>query len=106
MTRERAQQSKRRFGNTLIYHLVAWLVRPLFRFYGRWRIIGLENVPRTGPALLPCNHASYLDPLLTGAALYGCRRPWVLAKNTLWRNPLLNYVLDCLQAYPIRRNTA
>jgi hypothetical protein len=34
----------------------------------RIRIVGPENVPLNGPALLVCNHLSFVDGLLVGAA--------------------------------------
>ena len=36
------------------------------RFYFRLRVEGRENLPATGPVLLVCNHASYLDPPMVG----------------------------------------
>src|SRR5271154_6306881 len=43
-----------------------WLVtHTLYRLH----VTGLENVPSTGPALLVCNHVSYIDWLLLRAAL-------------------------------------
>jgi acyl-[acyl-carrier-protein]-phospholipid O-acyltransferase/long-chain-fatty-acid--[acyl-carrier-protein] ligase len=35
----------------------------------RLRIHGAENIPETGPALLVCNHVSYIDALLVMAAV-------------------------------------
>lgn len=37
------------------------LLTPLLALAFRPRVEGLEQVPRTGPALLACNHTSYLD---------------------------------------------
>ena len=34
----------------------------------RLRVVGRENIPRTGPALLVCNHVSHVDALLVLAA--------------------------------------
>lgn len=106
MAQETVSRPKHRFGHNFIFHLAAFLCKLLFGIYGRMKVYGLENVPKTGAALLPANHASYLDPLLVGTALYGHRRAWGLARRDLWNNKALAYVLDCLQAYPIRRHTA
>ena len=43
------------------------LVHTLYRI----RIIGMENVPRRGGALLVVNHLSYADPFLVGASVPG-----------------------------------
>ena len=45
--------------------------RALFRFYFRWRVCNPERVPESGPVILACNHASFLDPPLVGAV-----SPW------------------------------
>ncbi|MEK7409423.1 MAG: AMP-binding protein, partial [Acidobacteriota bacterium] len=45
---------------------VAWAIT---RVLLRVRIVGEENIPRRGPALLVANHVSHLDPLLIGLAV-------------------------------------
>jgi acyl-[acyl-carrier-protein]-phospholipid O-acyltransferase/long-chain-fatty-acid--[acyl-carrier-protein] ligase len=44
--------------------LCLWLLTHTFY---RIRVRGLENLPRRGPALLVCNHISFIDPFLIGA---------------------------------------
>jgi 1-acyl-sn-glycerol-3-phosphate acyltransferase len=90
----------------LTHHLMERLVRLWFRLYARWQVIGLENVPRNGPILFAANHASYLDPLLGSAAIYGTRRMWGVAKVELWRHPVAAYLMDCLYSIPVQRHTA
>ncbi len=46
--------------------LVLWL---LTHTIYRSRVIGLDNVPKNRPALLVCNHVSYIDGLLVGTSL-------------------------------------
>src|SRR5262249_42797064 len=45
----------------LFVRLVLWL--PAHLLY-RIHILGQDNVPATGPALLVCNHVSFIDALL------------------------------------------
>ena len=60
--------------------------RALFRCYFRWRVFNPERVPVSGPVILACNHASFLDPPLAGA---GLRRPInYLARASLFRFPV------------------
>ena len=54
-----------------------WLAS-LFRIHTS----GFENVPKTGGAILVCNHASYLDPLIKG--LYFPRTVTFLAMSDLF----------------------
>lgn len=103
---EREWRPHPRAGHTFLYHLTGRLLRLFFRVYARWQVIGRENVPKTGGILLVANHASYLDPPLLGAALYGYRRIWCIAKSELWRSPILAYLLAHIKGYPIKRHTA
>src|SRR6185312_10633788 len=49
-----------------LMRFLSWLiVSALYRI----RIEGAENVPDEGPALLVCNHVSFMDPLIVNAAL-------------------------------------
>lgn len=47
-----------------LYWVFKVVLTPLMTLAFRPRIEGVRNVPRTGPALLACNHTSYLDWLL------------------------------------------
>ncbi|HZT40914.1 MAG TPA: lysophospholipid acyltransferase family protein [Chthonomonadaceae bacterium] len=106
MAQEREWRPHPRAGHTFLYHLTGRVLRLFFRVYGRWQIVGLENVPREGGALLVANHASYLDPPLLGASLYRIRRVWFLAKSELWKNPALAALLAHMMARPIQRHSA
>lgn len=66
----------------------------------RVRHEGLENIPDEGPALLVCNHVSYVDGLIIGGA---CRRPVRFVIYALFfRLPVLNFVFRTGKAIPIR----
>ncbi len=52
-----------------LYRFVAWVVANVMY---RMRVIGLENIPEDGPALLVCNHVSFVDWLIVASA---CDRP-------------------------------
>ena len=77
---------------------------PLARAYFAFHLEGLEHIPRTGPGLIACNHASYLDPIANAyAVLRVGRRPRFLAKEELFRAPLLKWALPGLRQIPVRR---
>lgn len=52
-----------------LYRFIAWLVTLLMY---RIRVTGAERIPREGPAVLVCNHVSFVDWLLVSSA---CARP-------------------------------
>ncbi|MHC4255382.1 MAG: acyl-[ACP]--phospholipid O-acyltransferase, partial [Planctomycetota bacterium] len=51
----------------LLEFLVRFLFVLLTRLFYRIKVTGIENVPTTGPVLLVCNHAAYVDALLLNA---------------------------------------
>ena len=60
---------------------------------------GFENIPDDGPAVIVCNHVSYMDPLILAGA---CRRPvrFVMDK-TIYNNPGLNWFFKLAKTIPI-----
>lgn len=93
----------RRPDQRITRQALAMFSRLVFRFYGRWQVIGLENVPATGGVLLAANHASYVDPPLAWAALYPRRKMWGVGKAELWHSPVLAYLMDSIGAIPVQR---
>lgn len=73
------------------------LARVLWRFRGLWS----ERVPAGGPTIIACNHVSNWDPILVGL---GCRREvHFLAKEELFRNPVLRRLIRAYNALPLKR---
>ena len=69
----------------------------------RYRVEGLEHVPRTGPAIFIANHQSLLDPVIHGMAVtYRAPRP--MAKESLFRNPALGAILRGLGCISVRED--
>ena len=95
-----------RAGYTITYYIVGSLLRLSYWLYGRWRILGTENVPRTGGVLLAANHVSMLDPPMVGGALFGYRRVRFMAKIELWSNRFGGFIMDGIMAFPVKRGTA
>lgn len=86
--------------------LAAATFYPMTWLLARRRMVGLERVPATGPALLVCNHVSYLDPVYTAVFVHRARRvPRFLAKDSLWSVPVLGRVLAGSRQIPVRRGS-
>ena len=79
-----------------LMRFIVWL---LIHSVYRLRKLGLERIPDEGPALLACNHVSYVDALVISA---GCRRPirWVMY-HQIFRIPVLSFVFRTARAIPI-----
>jgi 1-acyl-sn-glycerol-3-phosphate acyltransferase len=70
----------------------------------RWRFEHLERIPARGPALIACNHASYLDPIANAYAVVKAgRRPRFLAKDDLFRIPIVGRALEGCGQIPVSR---
>jgi 1-acyl-sn-glycerol-3-phosphate acyltransferase len=59
----------------------------------------LENVPRKGPCVVVCNHVSFVDALLIGAAV---KRPVrFVMDHRIFKTPVLGLVFKTARAIPI-----
>ncbi len=76
--------------------LWSWL---LVNILYRLKVRGHENIPDSGPALLVCNHVSYIDWLIISG---GVRRPLRFVMHyKLTLNPLLRSILRQAKVIPI-----
>lgn len=73
------------------------ILKPLFRIETK----GLEHFPKSGGVLLCTNHISNLDPPVVGIT---CPRPVsFMAKEELFKVPVLQSLLPHLRAFPVKR---
>lgn len=63
---------------------------------------GLERLPKSGALLCP-NHASNWDPILVALKLPKNYRLHIMAKEELFKNPLLGWLLRKVGAFPVSR---
>lgn len=86
-----------------VCYFLGWCAfRTLYRCYFRWRIFNPERVPLQGGVILAGNHASFLDPPLIGSALR--RGINYLARENLFRFPVMGWVLHQWQVVPVDRD--
>jgi 1-acyl-sn-glycerol-3-phosphate acyltransferase len=86
------------------YHAVRWSMLPLARAYFSWCFEGLDAIPSSGPAIVACNHASYLDPIANAYAVVRAgRRPRFLAKVELFKVPVVGWALEGARQIPVDR---
>jgi 1-acyl-sn-glycerol-3-phosphate acyltransferase len=84
------------------YWLVIFLVRTFLRLRCGYRTFGSTNVPATGGCILAANHASYIDPPAVGAGVrHRVLSP--LARDTLFSNPVSNWIMRHLNCIPLDR---
>ena len=69
-----------------------------------WEVRGREHVPPSGGVIVASNHISFWDPPLVGTA--AIRELHFLAKEELFRPPVLGSLIRSYNAIPIRRGVA
>lgn len=88
-----------------LFVAIAAVLKTLMRVMG-WRVqvVGDQYLPADGPAVLASNHVSYLDPVLIGwMTQRRSRTPRFLAKQELFRHPILGPVMRRLKQVPVDR---
>lgn len=81
----------------------AQMVAPLFlKIFYRYKIVGKENIPQDGSLLMCSNHTSNADPLFLG--LTQKRQVWFMAKQELYKNKFVGFIIRSLGAFPVARS--
>lgn len=89
--------------NRGFYRFARAVCRLILRILRRWEVIGAENMPPYGGVVVVANHTSYWDPVIVGCAF---ERPvYFMAKEELFRVPLLAPVIRNLGAFPVQRGS-
>ncbi|HEY9796549.1 MAG TPA: lysophospholipid acyltransferase family protein [Leptolyngbyaceae cyanobacterium] len=98
-------RSREPVASLLLYHAFKWsIVSPVLHGYLRGHIYGAEHVPQEGPLVVVSNHASDFDPPIVSCSM---RRPVAfMAKEELFRIPVLKQGIELYGAYPVKRGAA
>ncbi len=76
--------------------------RRLVHILYRLRYIGFEKIPATGPAILICNHVTYVDGLIIHAAIP--RKVRFVIDERIYNVPAVKYFMEMDKAIPISPN--
>ena len=86
------------------YPLIYKVFRPLgfvFRALFHTRIIGKENIPKTGRVVLAGNHLFVLDPLLLAVSTWRCIH--FLGKYEIFKYKFTNWLFTSIGVIPVHR---
>ena len=84
-----------------VLRLVGWvLIHSVYRIDK----IDLHHVPEEGPALIVCNHVSYVDPVILHALLPRPAR--FVMYEPIYRLPVINWLFRALKSIPINTKRA
>jgi 1-acyl-sn-glycerol-3-phosphate acyltransferase len=96
--------AQRRLG--LWRRIAVMLVIPVMSVWTRWTWTGAEHVPPTGGVIIAANHISHFDPLTLAHYVYLAGRwPRFLGKASLWRVPVIGFLLRKTQQIPVERGS-
>jgi 1-acyl-sn-glycerol-3-phosphate acyltransferase len=79
-----------------LLRFIAWVAT---HFVYRFKIAGEENIPTTGPAILTCNHVSFVDAVLLMAA--SPRPIYFVMDHRIFKVPVLGWLFRLAKAIPI-----
>ncbi len=86
---------------------LAAVVVPLVGMFARIEMRGVENLPREGAYVLAPNHNSEFDPLVIAVAVWRAgRAPRFLAKESLFKVPVLGAALRATGMVPVPRTSS
>jgi 1-acyl-sn-glycerol-3-phosphate acyltransferase len=79
-----------------LMRFLAWMIISVVY---RPRPNGIENIPVKGPAVVVCNHVSYIDPIILSGSIQRPMRFVMWYK--IFQIPLLNFIFRTMKAIPI-----
>jgi 1-acyl-sn-glycerol-3-phosphate acyltransferase len=89
-----------------IYHLTKSIVIPWNHVWFKWHIEGMENIPKSGPAIVAFNHIAYVDPLcIAYVVVRAGRRPRFLSKSELFEDKRIAWILRGCGQIEVKRGT-
>lgn len=83
------------------YTFGKWLVKWVMKVPYKLTVSSMEELPQDRGFILACNHISSLDPVMLGIACP--RRVSYMAKQELFRIPVLGFLIRQLGAFPVSR---
>ena len=92
------------FRAMISFRIARFFLRIFFRLFFTLKAYGVENIPPLGPVLLISNHQTFLDPPFCATPIK--RTVIFLARDTLWKNPILGAMITSYKAIPVRRGEA
>lgn len=79
-----------------LLRFIAWIVVNIIY---RLKVEGLENIPKKGPAVVVCNHVSFVDAIIVGAESHHPIR--FVIDHLIYRAPFVHHVSKKTRAIPI-----
>jgi 1-acyl-sn-glycerol-3-phosphate acyltransferase len=90
-----------------MYAFMRWLMRTLTRTYlfGLFKVVGRDNVPRSGPLIICPSHSATLDPPMV-PAFVPRGDTWSMAKSEYFKGGFVTWLFRQYHAFPVVRHSA
>ena len=88
----------------MFYWFSYFIVKIFCTIFSPQTVFGREHVPAQVGFIIASNHLSNLDPFLIGLAMR-CRISY-MAKDALFQNKILRFILNRVEAFPVRRESS
>ena len=95
------EQKKRKKKGSALYLFLRAIIAPFYRFFARVHVVGKENIPKDGGAIICCNHIGVNDIFLLGCVFP--RQIHFLAKKEWFSVPVLKTLFKALGAVKLDR---
>jgi len=88
----------------MFYKVIRMIFVIYLKIFNRWLIKGKENIPSQGSAVMIANHVSLWDPVVFACSID--RTVHFMAKEELFKVPIIGKLFPALCAFPIKRGQA
>ena len=95
------EQKRRKKKGSGLYMFLRFIIAPFYRFFARVHVVGKENIPKEGGAVICCNHIGINDIFLLGTVFP--RQIHFLAKKEWFSVPFLRTLFKALGAVKLDR---
>ena len=98
------REIQKRRNKWILYTILHFIGRLLFKLLFRIEVRGRENIPSKGPLIIASNHLSFLDPPLVGVS--SPRRLHYMAVVETFKFFFIGNLISRLGAFPVKRRGA
>lgn len=88
---------------TLYSFLRIFILKPFFKIMFRFKVYGVENLPKNSAFILASNHVSFLDPVALGIA--SPVELHYMAKENLFCNKFIKKFFNKINMFPVKRES-
>ena len=98
------ERTRRRGVTPWVYWPARAVLQPFLQIFFWLGRTGREHVPKRGAVIIASNHRSFLDPFVIGCCVP--RPMYFMAKEQLFRHPVIGWFLGAMGAFPVRRGAS